>query len=85
MTLIAVLLVIASWCAAFANLNSVLRFLVVLAFGFVGGIMVFFGALSLWWDSSMQPSRASSFLLIAGMLVLLPHAIAWLRSVARDE
>jgi hypothetical protein len=85
MTAILFLLVIASWALAFLDMHAALRFLVVFAFGFAGGLMVFFGGLSLWWDSSMQPSKASPFLLIAGILVLVPHGIAWLRSTGRGE
>lgn len=86
MKLLPLLITLAAWGGVlFAPQGTVSRALQVFVFGVLGGVMVFFGAASYWWDSHMQPDKKSAFVLICGLLTLASQGVTLLRAVRDDE
>lgn len=77
-------IVIAAWWVALLGRSTWLAVLSLVAFGFAGGLMVFFGALSYWWDSGMRPGSQNPFLLLCGLVTLVAQAVSVLRMLRRD-
>jgi hypothetical protein len=85
MNALAILIVLAAWASVFVRLGKVVDLLLFLVFTALGLGFAFFGGLNYWWDSSMQPSKASALPLICGVLILIAELVVFLRRVDADE
>jgi hypothetical protein len=71
MKFFALIVVLAAWmCLFLAPRGTVSRLLQFLIFGLLGIVFTLAGVFQYWWNSGMQPSQKSAFLLICGLLTL---------------
>ncbi|MFN0164288.1 MAG: hypothetical protein ACKVQQ_23875 [Burkholderiales bacterium] len=77
-------IVVAAWWVALLGRSPLLAVISLMGFGFVGGLMVFFGAISYWWDSGMRPGSQNPFLLLCGIATLVAQAVSVLRKMRRE-
>lgn len=62
-----------------------LRVLLMGAFLLLGALFTLAGGFAYWWDSGMQPTKASPWLLIWGLLTLASQADNLMRAVFEGE
>jgi hypothetical protein len=85
MKVIAFCIMVAAWICVFVWRGNGARVVQILLFGFVGGMLTLLGAFSFWWDRSMRPDQASVFILVCGVLTLLPLAVGAFIGVLEAE
>jgi hypothetical protein len=86
MNFIAFAIMAAAWLSFFlAPASAPSRLIQFLVFGPLAALMIFFGGMAYWWDSSMRPDQASSFIFVCGIFTLASQAVTILRGVLENE
>jgi len=86
MTLFALITALVAWATVLRPPESTgLRVLLMVVFLLLGALFTLAGGFAWWWDSGMQPTKASPWLLILGMLTLASQAGNLLRAVFEGE
>jgi hypothetical protein len=85
MKLIAFCVMALSWLSLLVWRGDGARVIQAFVFGTVGTVLALAGGFAYWWDSSMRPSQASSFIFICGALAVLPHLLFVVRAVLENE
>ncbi|WP_137919746.1 hypothetical protein [Hydrogenophaga sp. 2FB] len=86
MTFVAFITALAAWFTVLRPSDSdAVRVVWMVVFLLLGALFTLAGGFAYWWDSGMQASKASPWLLICGLLTLASQAGNLLRAVFEGE